>query len=493
MRIDGLVSGMLTEDVISKMMQVERQPLLLMQTRQRSYQLRKDLWSEVNSSLLSLKTKTGGLLDEAKLTQKKAASSDDSLFTAVADNEAASATYDINVEKMAKNQRVSGSVQDTGALGLAGSFTIGDGENSATIEVVATDTLRSIMAKINGAKDISNPEEPKDLQVSATIINNTLVLEHKLTGAANNLVLSDSVNNAGATGSDEILESLGLLEDSKSIANQLQAAEDAQLTINGLTVTSASNTLKGVISGVDLTLKKEGAGTLEVLNDVDSSLSLIKEWVAQYNSTINLIDTRLSEETVKDAVSDAMKSKGLLRGDSTLFGIKNQMRLNLTYPVAGLAVFERLSDIGITTTSADYGKSGKLVIDEAKLRKALEENPAEVSKLFANNSDIDGDGKISVSEKGYAVRLEEQLEYLTSTSTRSIGGVVVKAGVIPSKMQYEEDLIKDYSNKIQEFEKRLQLREASLWKQFNAMEMALSNLQSQATWLAGQLAGLMSY
>ncbi len=492
MRIDGLISGMQTEDIISKLMSVERQPVNLMKTRQHTYELRRGLWNEINSSLLSLKSKGEGIASAADLLTKKATSSDDTYFTANADSSAADAVYTIDITTIAKAQRVHGTTQADGALNLSGKFTIGDGTYSSTIEIYATDTLSTIMSRINQAKDDTDPT--KSLDVSATIVNNTLVLEHKKTGSANGLVLTDTVNTAGSTGNDEILESLGILNDDKTIRNESQAAQDAVFTVNGIAVTRSSNTgLTDVISGVTLSLKQEGvSGTLTVAKDIDASVNAIKGWVDQYNSTIDLLGTRLSEEVVKDATSDAMMSKGLLRGDSILSNTKSELRQYVSSDVKGLTVYKNFSQIGIMTTSSDYGKSGKLEIDETKLRAALEANPDEVAKLFVNNEDMDGDGKITWQEKGVIARLDSQMEYLTSTASKTIGGVTVKAGVIQARIDYESRVISDLTDKIAAYEERLEKREASLYKQFTAMETALSDLQNQATWLAGQLGGLYS-
>ncbi|MDA8233885.1 MAG: flagellar filament capping protein FliD [Clostridia bacterium] len=492
MRAGGLVSGLDTQQLIAKLIQVERQPMDVMKSRKRTYELRKDLWKEINSSLLSLKTKVSTISTSTDLIKKKATSSDDTVFTASSGTSASNSTYNINITTLAKAQRVNGTTQSTAALNLSGSFTINDGTYTSTINVVATDTLSTIMSKINNAKD--NVDSSKGLQVTASIVNNILVLEHKKTGTANSMTLTDDVNTPGSTGTNEILESLGILNDSKAIANQQQAATNAQFTVNGISVTRSSNAgLTDVINGVTLTLKKEGAaGTLTVQNDVDASVAAIKDWVNQYNTTIDLIGTRLSEESVKGATSDAIMSKGLLRGDSVLVGIKNQLRQNSSNPVVGLAIYDRLADIGITTTADDFGKSGRLAIDETKLKAALEAKPEEVAKLFTNNMDLNGDTKVTTDEKGIAIRLTEQLDYLTSTATKAISGKTVAAGVIQGKINSLDKVINDYIKKMEAFEERLEKVESNLWNQFTAMEKAMSNMQSQATWLAGQLSGLNS-
>lgn len=105
-RVGGIVSGLDTQTLIKQLMEIEKQPLRLMETRQRSYELRKDLWNEINSSLLSLKTKAGELANYDIYTAKSAASSDETVLTAIAESNAASDTYEIEVIKLAKSHIV---------------------------------------------------------------------------------------------------------------------------------------------------------------------------------------------------------------------------------------------------------------------------------------------------------------------------------------------------------------------------------------------------
>ncbi|GAB4264434.1 flagellar filament capping protein FliD [Thermincola ferriacetica] len=490
-RLSGIISGLDTQGLITQLMQIEARPVDLMKQQQHIYELRKELWQEINTSLAALDSKIKDLLDPAKFTVQKTTSQDETVATAAADGTAGAGVYDIFVTTLAKAHRVAGSNQGsaTTALGLTGNFTISDGLYTSTISVTADDTLTSIMKKINAAKD--NVDSMKDLRVTASIVDNKLVLTHDETGTANSITLTDSNNLGGVTDPTEVLESLGLLKDDKTVANTLQGPVDAVFKINGIDVVRGSNTVSDVVSGLTINLLKEGASaTITVEQDTDAVYSTVKAFVDQYNSTMDLINTRLSEEKVKDATTDAALKKGLLRGDSALVGLKDRLRRMVSEPIAGLQPFDRLSDIGITTTSDDFGKSGKLQIDETKLKDAVNQDPEGVARLFFN--DLDGDQDIDAGETGIAVKLQNEMEQFISSSTKSIGGVIVKKGLIPARLDSLDKVIKDYDGKIAAYEERLQLREEELWRQFTAMEKALSDMQNQASWLAGQLNALYS-
>lgn len=486
-RIGGIISGLDTRGLITKLMQLEARPMENLKKQQHTYELRKELWQEINTSLSSLNTQINNLLKPDNLTLRKVSASDETVVKATADTTAVAGVYDLTVNFLAQAHRVAGSRQSssTTALGLNGTFTIGDGTYTSTITVNTTDTLTSIVNKINAAKDNADPT--KDLQVTATIVDNTLVLTHDKTGAANTIILNDGTNTPGSTTTDEILESLGILNDSKAIANQLQAPRDASFTVNGISITRNSNTITDAIQGVTLNLLKDGGATsrLTVAIDTDKIVANIKAFVDQYNTTLDLINTRLSEEKVEGATSDTALRKGLLRGDTALAGLKDSLRRLVSEPINGLSPFDRLSDIGITTTADDFGKSGKLVIDETKLTSALQQDAQGVAKLFFN--DLDGDRIVDSNETGVAVKLSREVEQWISTQGKTINGVTVKTGLIPGRLDSLDKIINDYNEKIEDFQRRLDLREQALWEQFTAMEKALSAMQNQAAWLAGQL------
>lgn len=483
LKLGGIVSGLDTTDLISKIMQVERQPMTLIKNRKHTYELKKDLWTEINTSLLALKTSNDKLLDVNTFKKRTATTSNDAVVTATASDAAAEATYNITVTNLAQNHQIRGDQKAAGwTAGADGSFTISDNLYTSTINVTAADTLQSIADKINAAKD--NTDTTKSLRVTASVVDNTLVLSHDEKGATNTISF---------TASSATLDNIGLVNaGTTTIKNLIQAAEDATFTVNGINVTRTRNdNLTDVISGLTLNLKSESSATVTVQKDVDSAYNTVKEFIDKYNGTMDLINAKLSEEKIKEPISDFDRKKGLLRGDSALAGVKSRLRMDISDPVAGLpSEYDRLSVIGITTTSDDFGKSGRLQIDETKFKEALSANPDAVIQLFTNNADTDTDGTIEFGEKGVAQRVSDELKNLTDSATRSVGGVTVKNGTILSKIDSIDKIINGYDDQITAFEERLKLREKALWSQFTALETALSTLNNQASWLAGQLMGL---
>jgi flagellar hook-associated protein 2 len=452
-RIGGIVSGLDTYNLINQLMEIEKQPLKLMETRQRSYSHRKDLWNEINSSLLSLMTKAKELANPNIYTVKSADSSDETVLTATVESSAKSGIYEIEVIKLAKSHKVASDQQldSSSALGLTGEFTIKNGTSEAIISIESTHTLSDIQDLINNEANLG---------VTASIVDNTLILKRNETGSTE-LTFIDT---------NGVLKSLGILDGTDAIKHELQQAQDSEFKIDNLTIYRSTNEISDVIEGITLNLKGTGTSLLEVKTNVDSIYQKIDDFVKQYNSTIELINARLSEEPVKEPESELEERQGLLRGDINLITIKSSLRNMIYDVVSGLDVYTHLSHVGIETTSDDFGKSGKLVINEAELKEAIESNPEAVAKLFSADEGED--------KTGIAVKIEQQLNFLTRYGD----------GIITNKIKSLDTIIADYDKQIENFEYRLEQIEKNLWTKFTAMEKALNTLYNQSNWLSAQLA-----
>lgn len=147
----------------------------------------------------------------------------------------------------------------------------------------------------------------------------------------------------------------------------VQAGADASVTVGsgsgGLTVTSATNQIDTLFTGLTLDLHGASAGTpviLTVANDTETIKQAITDFVNSYNDVIKYVD----EQTQFDAASNRA---GVLLGDSRASTVAEALRNVMTRPVEGLTpLANRLSAIGITTTD-----QGRLTINATKLDDAL--------------------------------------------------------------------------------------------------------------------------
>lgn len=289
----------------------------------------------------------------------------------------------------------------TGDASGNGSFTI----NGVTITYNKnTDTLQNVIDRINSSA--------AGVNASFDNLNDRLVLTNKSTGS-----LSITRSN-GPNPTDNFLTATNLLSGTATDT----VGTNARFTIDGGSeLNSLSNDVSGVITGVTFHLLKAGTASITVGGDNSKTKTAIKDFVDKYNAAITLINTKLNEQPIKDPKTLLDKKTGLMNGDMELASIKYDLVYKATSVVAGLSpTLDQLAQVGITITSDDFGKSGMLVLDEAKLDAALNSNAGGVASLFFN--DTNGNGKVDTGEDGVAARLSTYMNLLISkdgTSTVS--------------------------------------------------------------------------
>ncbi|MFS3929768.1 flagellar hook protein FliD [Priestia aryabhattai] len=268
-----------------------------------------------------------------------------------------------------------------------------------------------------------------------------------------------------------------------------QSGTDATFEINGLQTTRKSNTF--TISGVSFTLQDNFTAPVRVnvSNNTDKAVESIKNFVTKYNELIATLNGKITEERYRDygPLTDAQREgltdkqaeqweekakSGLLKNDSILSSGLNQMRSNWYSAVSGLTgEFKQLTDIGITT-STNYMDRGKLVINETKLKEALEKDPQSVMDLFSKNGE-------TTSEKGIVRRLRESVADTVSKIEQRAG----RSTWTNTQFVLGRNL-RDMDDQISRFESRLVQVEDRYWRQFTAMEKAIQNSNAQSMQLS---------
>jgi len=446
-QIMGLASGIDVNAAIDKLLALERIPITRMAERKSIYKQQQDAWRDINTRLSALDTRLTDLRLPSTFHGRVATSADDKIITATAGNLAMEGIYEIEIETKALAQRIASTkaVADyTTEEAVVLTVTVGAGDPTE-IAIAAGLDLSAIVKTINEAK----------AGVNATIIGGSLVLESAETGTNNLIQLED--------GDSGFLNALNLYaSEGEPQLNTIQHAQDAELTINGIRVTSHSNNVKDAVHGVTFTLKDTGTTQVTVSPDIDSAVSKIKAFVDQYNSVMNFVG-----EKVKVTMTDAgdIGSVGTLQGDGTAYRLREALRFQTTSAVSGESIdpkINQLAVLGITTN-----REGILQIDESKLKKALGESPEEVAAFF--------------NEK--ATNLKDFIK----------GYVAYGTGILAEKQESISKIMKDIDRQIERLEDRVARKEESLVRQFTALEKALSGFQSQSDWLSLQINQLSSW
>ncbi len=414
-------------------------------------------YANFKNALVDFKQSLTGLKDIDELTKRIASSEDTSIFTARSNsNNIKSASYNIQVNSLAKAQKSSSkdfssasTVVGTGTL----AFTVDDTVYS--LDINAQDqTLSGIKNKIN--------ESFSDVGISASLVTvdsgTRLVLSAKKTGIDNGFTVS--VTNDGDANN---MNNLGLSQLISSNLTVLQAASDASIKIDNLTVTSSENSIENAIEGVTINLVKADVNVDYKLNlslDKYSTESKITQFVNSYNTAL------LSIKDLSGYQSNGFEGQaGVLIGDATIRAVQENLRkeINTAVMTETTIGFKLLSQIGITTNS----KTGELQINSTKLKESLEENYDGVGKLFANTQD------------GLAFRLDKSLSFFTQTG-----------GVLYSKIIGMNEGIVDIKEQRVALEMRLQNIERRLVAQFSAMDSILAGLNNMGEFLKRALDGL---
>jgi flagellar hook-associated protein 2 len=442
----GIGSGLDLNTLLAGLKTAEQIPLAAIQRQQASYTTKLTAYGQLNSALGSLQTAAAALAKPELFQGVKASTTASEVLTATAESTAQSGTYALNVTQLAQAQSLATAGQaDT-------STNMGDGTTATTVQFefgttagavftndsdatrtqsIAIDPAHSSLADI--AKAINAQTA---LGVTASIVNdgsatpNRLVLTSTRTGEASSMKIT-------VTGDAALSD---LLTNDPATAQNLQqtvAAQNTELTVNGIAITSATNSVVGAVQDVTMTVSKIGTSTLSVQKDTASVDSAVSAFVKAYNS-LQSVATKLT------AFDPASKSGAVLLGDSTLRNIQVGMRSALTSPQAeygsGLTM---LSQIGVS-----FEKDGTLALDSVKLKAALDGKMGGVATLFAGTAGVGGYGNslstlitgytdttggvLTAATKGISSSLDSLGKQYTATSER------VEATVARYKAQFTQ-------------------------------------------------------
>ncbi|MCX7748488.1 MAG: flagellar filament capping protein FliD [Clostridia bacterium] len=359
----------------------------------------------------------------------------------------------------------------------------------------ASDTINSMIAKVNA-------DTTANVTMKYDQLTDKITVESKQAGAAQRVQITEQNGNLMAV--------LGLKD-------QNVTGSDAKVSINGQVVERPTNSF--TVNGINFDIKDTNAGpiTLNIASDTSKVVDLVKGFVTKYNEVLDKINGKLEEKRYKeyvplsDAQKEAMKEgdiklweekgkSGLLRADPILSGIVNNMRKALYDSVGGVSV--NLSSIGIKTGS--YSDKGKLIIDEAKLKTAITENPEQVINLFTKddsgysyNDTLNDSSKRTAryNASGIAQRLYDVIQD-NIRITRDTGGykgkLLEKAGKVGDTSEFANTLYKEIEDQEELIDKiniKLYDKETRYYKKFTSLERILSQMNAQGSWLSSQTGG----
>ena len=384
----GIGSSLDVNSIISQLMAVERKPVTALDTKETGYQAKLSAYGSLQGALGAFQSAAQALATPAKFVAQRAAVADATILSASAGGAAASGSYSVEVGLLAQAQKL----KSSGTAFAATSSTIGSGTLSIDFGTYSGDnftlnpdkstktiSIASGQSSLAGIRDAINAA---NAGVTAGIVNDgsgyRLTLTSRDTGAANALrivVADGDGTHADSSGLSQLMFD-GRSSSGVKNLTQSAAAQNASVTIDGIVISNASNTITDAIEGVTLSLLKQSVvGTttnLMVVRDSTGIRGAVESFVKAYNDSAKaLADLSAYNATTKQAA--------ILQGDSAVRSIQSELRRTLTSALntagGGLTA---LSDIGIA-----FQTDGTLKLDSAKLQTVVDDPTKDISTLFA--------------------------------------------------------------------------------------------------------------
>ena len=483
--VSGLGSGLNIDSIVASMVAAERAP-----RESQLASLEKKTTTQITaigalkSAISDFQSALGALNKPALFQARSATSSKSDLVGVTAGTTAGGGRYQVEVRQLATSSKVAlAAFKGTADLPVtfgsgALAVKVGGGDQSLRIDVNAgNNTLAGIRDAIN--------KGGVGLGISATIVTDDsgarLVLSSTKTGKGEDITVTVESDDPSIGNND--LKELEFLSpapppDASGLSVQqyqdslaayaldpkpktLVVAQSAEITVDGMLVTSNTNKIETAIEGVTLDLKgKTPAGeplNINVLEDKAGVKKQIQSFVEAYNKLIGVINSQTRVTSVGDGKAPVI---GALVGDATARTLLSSIRNELVN-AQGEGALRTLTDIGITTQ-----KDGTLKIEDAKLEKVMSNNFADLPGLFAG-------------DKGIANRLDEKLKPYTQTG-----------GILEQRNKVMTETISKIDKQKAELARRVTSLQERLYKQFNAMDALVGQLSSTSSSLLASLENL---
>jgi flagellar hook-associated protein 2 len=416
----GGTTGIDVTSAVDAILYADRAPERGWQTQQTTLNSQAAALEQLESEASSLSDALGVLSATGRtLSATTATSSNSNVVTATAADGTTAGTHSIVVNSLASTGSWYSAAQTSSSAALtAGSFDISVGGAAATtINVTSGETLTQVAAAINS----------QSLGVTASIVTDS-------SGARLSLVSTTS----GSAGDFTVAN------DTSVAFSRANTGANASLTVDGVPISSASNTVSGVLDGVVLTLTGTSttAASLTVAPDTTSITSAINDFVTAYNTLIADVNSQFK-------YSSTTSTAGVLQSDSTVQGLQTAL-LNSTNFSSSASSFASLTSLGITTNS-----DGTLTLNSATLASAIQNNSAGVATFFQGTA-----------SDGFASSLTSTLSTYTNTS----------GGAFTVDLQSISNEYNDLGNQIDTLEVYLTSQQTILTAKYNAADIAIQQL-----------------
>jgi flagellar hook-associated protein 2 len=448
-------SGIDVTSTVDAILQIDAQPEVNLQNQVTALGTQTSALQSIETDLASLQTAVQALSDPTgAFSAVSVNSSNNDVVSATAANGAAAGSHTITVDSLATTSAEYSAPQTSSTSALpTGTLNIQVGSNTAVPITVGT------AGSTDNLSDLATYINQQNMGVTASVITDTsgarLSLVSQTSGTAGALTITD---NTGTTGSD----GMGFTPATDAQGNPL--GTNASLTVDGVPVTSGSNTVTGVIPGVTLTLSGASSTpvTLAVQPDLTQVSTAINNFVTAYNQVMTDINTQ-------NTYSGSGTPPPLL-GDPSLDLLQSQLLNGITTSITGNNGLVNLQSIGI-----QLQENGTLTVassaspDSMSLNDALTNDFSSVQNLFQSSS-----------SPGVAQALNTALTAITDPTN----------GPLNLDMSGITSQVSDLNTQISNFQYQLQQTQAQLTLEYDTINTTLEQLPETLASINSQLNSL---
>jgi len=448
-RVGGLVSGLSTDSIVSQLMEIERKPIDLLNTKKDTMTEKLTAWRNFNTRVQAMSVQTERMSTESNFKAGKATSSNVDILTVTAGNDVAEGSYQVTVKQLAQNHQIASQAYSSYDQKL-GTGTIQITIGSASYKPIEIKEGSNNILAVRDAINSSNAP------VSASVIN-----AGTLENPQYKLSIASKVN--GKDG--ELTVDINLSGGTTPEMTTVQEAKDAKIVLGSgagaMEITRSSNSIGGVIGGVTLNLVSADETkpiTITTSPDTNTIKTNVNNFISQFNYMVDFFTEQFSYDTTTETA-------GTLFSETNLYLVKEQMYGMLTELAPNDGDFNSLADIGIEINSA-----GKLVVtNESLFNDAIENKTDDLSKLFTG-------------ENGIGTKLNDYIDTINDPVN----------GLIQSMDTFYTGEITAIEDKIEVKEEYLTRVETRLYSTYTNLETTLAKVQAQGSYLEQQITAMFN-
>lgn len=427
--INGLGSGLDISGIVKALASAEKAPKQTQinnQTTTATTSL--SAIGSVKSALETFRAAVAKLNTASSFSGLASSSSDEAIAKIKLGDGASSGNYALEVTQLATASKISTQIYEKTSTivndsGESQTLTINQGNATHSVNIAAGATLQQARDTIN--------DQLQSKGITANIVTDAsgsrLIFSSTKMGEGTELTLGGDASVAQGV-------------------STVATPQNAKYTLDGLALESASNTVTGAISGVDITLVKEGKSNLAVTSNSDTLKTSVKSFVTAYNALMTTINTQTKVTTGADG---AATGSAALTGDATMRSLVNSVRNEISHSV-GATGLRTLSQLGINTVQ----KTGLLEFNDTKWDAAVKTYGADINNLFTGKD-------------GLLTRMTNVTEEYTKAG-----------GILASRQTSLTNQLKELEESQQALDRRIESLTDTLTKKYNAMDTMVAQLKA---------------